>query len=173
MLQKWLKAGVVEFGEFSPTEVGVPQGGIISPVISNMALDGMAKVIEKSVEHLRSKHYAPKVYFVRYADDFVVTADTREILTESVVPAIESFLADRGVELSKEKTRIVKLTDGFDFVGFNFRIYSDPARSGGQIFLVKPSATKIERARKRISEIVKNNSDPFNIVLQLNAFLRG
>lgn len=172
-MAKWLKAGVVEFGNFRPTDIGVPQGGIISPVISNMALDGMAKVIEDSVKHLRTKRYAPKVYFVRFADDFVVTADKREFLTENVIPAIEGFLAERGVHLSKEKTRIVTLLNGFNFVGFNFRVYLDHSREGGQILLIKPKTQNVVDARRKISEMVKKAHDPFQLILQLNAYLRG
>jgi len=133
----------------------------------------VAKVIEDSVRHLRTKRYAPKVYFVRFADDFVVTADKREFLTKNVIPAIEGFLAERGVHLSKEKTRIVTLLNGFDFVGFNFRVYLDHSRESGQILLIKPKTQNVVDARRKISKMVKKAHDPFQLILQLNAYLRG
>jgi RNA-directed DNA polymerase len=95
ILGKWLQSGVIDEGMFYNTEVGTPQGGIISPVLANMTLDGLENAIKNAVS---SKD---KICVVRYADDFIVTAHSKELLEQAVKPAIEQFLSDRGLQLSE------------------------------------------------------------------------
>ncbi len=117
ILRKWLAAGFVENTVLYPTDEGTPQGGIISPVLANLALDGLERVAQSA---------APRrslVNLVRYADDFVVTARTAELLTTRVIPAITAFLAERGLELSPEKSRVTDIATGFDFLGATIRKY--------------------------------------------------
>lgn len=129
ILQKWLKCGYVYNRELFPTEEGTPQGGIISPTLANMALDGLQNLLETHFPWERvsgkSGWYCPKVRLVRYADDFIITGDTKEILEHSVKPLVADFLAERGLTLSEEKTKITHITDGFDFLGFNVRKFGD------------------------------------------------
>lgn len=120
ILEQWLKAGHIASGKLFESISGVPQGGIISPTIANMVLDGLEKLIEdfsKKLEKERNKKLgksvkSPKINFVRYADDFVVTSVRREYLVE-LIKVLDEFLKTRGVELNLEKTKIYHIKDGF------------------------------------------------------------
>lgn len=116
ILKQWLKAGFVESNRLFPTEAGTPQGGIISPVLANLTLDGLESLLKQ-----RFKSRKHKVHLVRYADDFIVTGSSKELLENEVKPVIESFLAQRGLMLSPTKTKITHITEGFDFLGWNLR----------------------------------------------------
>jgi RNA-directed DNA polymerase len=140
VLEKWLKAGYMEDGRLFPTEQGTPQGGIISPTLANLALDGIEDLLE-----LKFGSYPNKVHFVRYADDFVITGNSRELLENEVKPLVRDFLASRGLTLSAEKTKITHISEGFDFLGQNIRKYNigkpnekliiTPAKKNVQAFL--------------------------------------
>ena len=129
ILHQWLNAGFIENKQLFPTTEGTPQGGIISPTLANMTLDGLEAAIDKAFgitirpDGCR-KHNHHKLHFIRYADDFIVTASNREILENKVKPIIEEFLSTRGLQLSREKTKITHVTEGFDFLGQNIRMYS-------------------------------------------------
>ena len=153
ILKQFLKAGYVFDRHLFQTEAGTPQGGIISPILANITLDGIEKLLadkyHKSKSGKINNHHAAKynVNFSRYADDFIVTAKTEEI-AEEVKELIKDFLADRGLELSDEKTLITHIDTGFDFLGWNFRKYN------GKL-LVKPSKKSIEKVTKNISDKIK------------------
>ena len=126
ILRKWLKAGLIYQGQLQATEAGTPQGGIISPTLANVTLNGLEREL---TAHLGArfgivKAKKLKINVVRYADDFVITGDSQEVLANEVRPWVEAFLAVRGLQLSEEKTRITHIDDGFDFLGWNFRKYS-------------------------------------------------
>jgi RNA-directed DNA polymerase len=149
ILKQFLKSGFVYKRHLNPTKAGTPQGGIISPILANMTLDGIENLIA-------SKYYPGKIWkgrnpkkvnFVRYADDFIITADSEETAKE-IVELLRSFLEERGLELSEEKTLITHIDKGFDFLGWNFRKYN------GKL-LVKPSKTSIDRVTRKISDIIK------------------
>lgn len=163
VLQGWLAAGYLEDGRLYPTATGTPQGGIASPVLANMALDGLEDAARAAAPGRDSK-----VHVVKYADDFVMTAASRDILEMKVKPAVMAFLAQRGLELSQEKTRITHVADGFDFLGFNVRKYS------GKL-LCKPSKEAIKRFLASIRELIAANRTTKTEVLiwQLNPKLRG
>ena len=131
ILRKWLAAGYVEATVLYPTDEGTPQGGIISPVLANLVLDGLERVARDAVPS-RSL-----VNLVRYADDFVVTARTPEMLTGKIIPRIRAFLAERGLEISEEKSKITDIETGFDFLGANIRKYD------GKL-LMKPSHKSVK-----------------------------
>ncbi len=152
-LTQFLKAGFVYNRHLNPTTAGTPQGGIISPILANMTLDGMEKVIS-SVYHVgkngkidKTRYNPHKVNFVRYADDFIVTADSEET-AKDLAELIKEFLTERGLELSVEKTHITHIDDGFDFLGWNFRKY------GGKL-LIKPSRKSIENIIRKIGDVIK------------------
>jgi RNA-directed DNA polymerase len=153
VLRQFLKAGYVYERQLFPTEAGTPQGGIISPILANMTLDGIEKLLADRYHKTKygrtdRKHAAKyKVNFCRYADDFIVTAKTEEIAKE-VKELIKEFLKDRGLELSDEKTLISHIDNGFDFLGWNFRKYN------GKL-LVKPSNKSIEKVTQNISDLIK------------------
>ncbi|SDO59650.1 RNA-directed DNA polymerase [Ralstonia sp. 25mfcol4.1] len=170
ILRKWLKAGVVFQGQFQATEAGTPQGGIISPTLANVALNGLERQL---VDSLRAKlgvvHTKKlKVNVVRYADDFVITGSTPEVLEHEVKPWVEEFLAIRGLSLSTEKTRIVNIAEGFDFLGWHFRKYS------GRL-LIKPSKKNAQAFYRKVKEAISANKTVKQEVLirLLNPMLRG
>jgi len=132
ILQKWLKAGYMEGTTLYPTEHGTPQGGIISPVLANLALDGLERILLEHCPRRTVRGIAAKVNLVRYADDFIITGRSRELLEQTVKPLVEAFLKERGLELAPEKTRITTIEEGFDFLGQNVRKYKG-------ILLIKPS----------------------------------
>lgn len=123
VLEKWLKSGYVERGRLFPTEQGTPQGGIISPTLANLALDGIEDLLEQRFGSGGGKRNPHKVHFSRYADDFVITGDSKEFLENEVKPLVQDFLAARGLKLSEEKTKITHISEGFDFLGQNIRKY--------------------------------------------------
>jgi RNA-directed DNA polymerase len=173
-LEKFLKAGYVDEGTLYQTEDGTPQGGIISPTLANMVLDGMLHLIQDKYwrgytgnRKIHSKNNMHKVFLIRYADDFVITADTRETC-EEVIELITPFLQERGVSLSAEKTRITHINDGFDFLSWNFRKYDNK-------LLVKPSKDSIKRVLRKVRHIIKTNQTATQkqLVRKLNPILRG
>ena len=151
ILTKWLKCGVIFDRTFSHTNEGTPQGGIISPTLANATLDGMEKSVkEKYRNQLRDgKLYCPKVNLIRYADDFVVTAENRETL-EDIKILLTEFLAERGLSLSEEKTLITHISNGFDFLGFNIRKYN------GKL-LIKPSRKSQKKIAEKLHEVIFSN----------------
>lgn len=157
ILKQWLKAGHLERGQVWDTDTGVPQGGIISPIIANMTLDGLETVIRKAVapyttnnpKRVSKKRHATKVSMIRYADDFIVSAARKELIVEVIKPAIEEFLEARGIRLSPKKTLITNISTGFDFLGFNIRLYKDDTRPTGEILLTKPSEKSMNKIRQR------------------------
>jgi len=149
ILNQFLKAGFVYKHHLNPTKAGTPQGGIISPILANMTLDGIERAI--SEKYYTGKSWKScnrkKVNFLRYADDFIVTADSEETAKE-IRELIYVFLKERGLELSEEKTLITHIDQGFDFLGWNFRKYK------GKL-LIKPSRKSIENVKHKISDMIK------------------
>ncbi|MEQ1532888.1 MAG: group II intron reverse transcriptase/maturase [Sideroxydans sp.] len=140
-LKKWLKAGFFENGKLFPTDAGTPQGGIISPVLANMALDGLQRELEGLFRTVREAREA-KVHLVRYADDFVITGSSKELLEVRVKPLVVQFLAARGLVLSERKTKITHVTEGFDFLGWNVRrfkrmLLTQPSKKNVRAFMIK------------------------------------
>ena len=168
VLRRWLQAGYIDEGTLFATEAGTPQGGIASPVIANMTLDGLEAAVYASVgptAHARRKF---KINVIRYADDFVVTGISKDILEHHVLPAIRQFMAARGLELSEEKTRLTHISEGFDFLGQNVRKYS------GKL-LIKPAKKSVKALMDKVREIIKGNEQATqaNLILQLNPVIRG
>jgi RNA-directed DNA polymerase len=161
-LTQWLKSGYLERGMFNPTKEGTPQGGIISPTLANMVLDGIESLLTRSFKR------RDKIHFVRYADDFIITGDSRELLAEKVQPLIEEFLRIRGLSLSAEKTKISHIDTGFDFLGFNIRKYKDK-------LLIKPAKSSISRLKGKVRELIMMNKTIKTSILirELNPLLRG
>lgn len=103
-----------------PVHAGTPQGGIISPTLANMVLDGLESILALNFGKIAARS-GKKVNYIRYADDFIITGNSKEILANEVVPLVERFMRERCLTLSSEKTRIVHINDGFDFLGQNIR----------------------------------------------------
>jgi RNA-directed DNA polymerase len=117
MLRQWLKAGFIDKHILYPTEAGTPQGGIASPVLANLVLDGLEKRLRERYPGNTRRSRRAQVNLVRYADDFIITGSSKELLEGEIRPLVEDFLQERGLELSNEKTRITHIENGFDFLG--------------------------------------------------------
>lgn len=162
VLKQWITAGFIYKNQWSPTESGAAQGGVASPTCANIALDGLeqlVKIIAKT---------SNKANFIRYADDFIVTGNSKEFLEDNVKPAIKIFLAMRGLTLSDEKTHITHIDDGFDFLGFDVRKYK------GKL-LIKPSKPKVKMFLANIRETIKaqKGAATINLLQILNPKIRG
>ena len=168
ILHKWLKAGYLERQVFYPTEEGTPQGGIISAVLANMALDGLEQVLHTAQPKTTRSGRQAQINLVRYADDFIVTGSSREVLETQVKPLIEDFLRERGLELSEEKTSITHIEDGFDFLGQNVRPYNGK-------MLIKPSKKNVKTFLEKVRKLIKANKQlpAGRLVLLLNPVIRG
>jgi RNA-directed DNA polymerase len=171
MIEKWLKAGVLEAGKgFAPTQEGTPQGGIISPCLLNVALHGLeeaAGVRYRGGDHAgHARNRSPVL--VRYADDFVVCCFT-ERQASGVRERIAGWLAERGMSLNQDKTRVVHLTQGFDFLGWTFRRYPS-----GKL-LIKPSKAAIRKHRKRLAAEMRRlrGSNAAAVIATLTPLIRG
>jgi len=167
VLRKWLKAGYFEGNTLFPTESGTPQGGIISPVLANLALDGLQSKLAGLFRTVRDAR-AAKVNFVRYADDFIITSSSRELLEEKIKPLVQEFMRERGLELSEKKTLITHVDDGFDFLGWTARwqggmLLTQPARKNVKNFLEKIRGTLRQMRTARQEEVID----------KLNPVIRG
>jgi RNA-directed DNA polymerase len=162
VLHKWLKAGYVENGITYPMRKGTPQGGIISPTLSNMALDGLEEAVRGAVPR-RSR-----VNFVRYADDFIITGKSKRLLENQVKPAVEGFLAERGLKLSKEKTAITSIKKGVTFLGQTFRKH-------GRVLRITPSREGVRALVRSVGTVIRKYvSAPMSLLIKkLNEMLRG
>ena len=169
ILKEWLDAGFIYNGVFNETIAGTPQGGIISPVLANMTLDGLENILMEQVSLNKANwRIQKKVNFVRYADDFIITGASREILEKEVKPLVVEFLSKRGLTLSEEKTTIVHIEKGFDFLGQNVRKYA------GKL-LIKPSKKNVAAFLKKVRETIKNNAAiaAWHMISLLNPIIRG
>src|SRR5438128_2817130 len=175
ILKKWLKAGYIDKGILYPTKEGTPQGGIISPVIANMTLDGLERRLREAfpLESRREgRRYCPKVNLIRFADDFVITGSSKEQLENEVKPLVEQFMRERGLHLSSEKTVITHIEEGFDFLGQNIRKY----KMGKQHkLLIKPSKKNVHTFLEKIRNTVKANKalSAGKLIVKLNPIIRG
>ena len=171
VLGKWLKAGFVENRTLFPTEAGTPQGGIISPTLANLTLDGLERLLKETFRRRTvggGKSHNPKVNLVRYADDFIITGDSKELLENEVKPLVEQFLRERGLQLSPEKTSITHIEQGFDFLGQNTRKY------GGKL-LTTPSKKNLHAFLEKVRTVIRQNSTAKqeNLIWLLNPIIRG
>lgn len=169
VLRKWLKSGYIEKQMFCSTKWGTPQGGLISPTLANMTLDGLENILTDEFGSKGSrKRKKCGVHLTRYADDFVITGKTKEILELQVLPLLEEFLAKRGLTLSAKKTAIVDVRQGFDFLSQNVRKY-------GTRIIIKPSKDSTKRMLKRIRDLIKENRTQTqeDLIDLLNPLIRG
>jgi RNA-directed DNA polymerase len=167
VLRKWLQAGFVDRGVLFPTDAGTPQGGIASPVLANLALDGLEAAACSAFGTSQRSRRRTKVHVVRYADDFVVTGVSREVV-EQAKSAIELFLAERGLQLAPDKTLITHIGKGFDFLGQNVRKY-------GEKLLIKPARKSVTSLLNRVRDVLGKNQAATQalVIQQLNPVLRG
>lgn len=173
ILNKFLKAGFIDKSTFYYTDDGTLQGGIISPILANMALDGIESMLKEKYwtkpngVTINYRNNRRKINFIRYADDFIITGDSQEVL-EEIKEMLKEFLKERGLELSNEKTIIIHINGGFDFLGWNFRKYN------GKL-LIKPSKKNqkkfIENIRATIIRYRAMSQE--DLIKKLNPMIRG
>lgn len=174
IMKQFLKSGYVYQKNLFPTVSGSPQGGAISSLYANMTLDGLEKMIQQRY-HTNSKgritnHYRAKtkVNLIRYADDFVITTNSKEIAIE-LKEQVREFLHERGLVLSEEKTSITHIEDGFDFLGWTFRKFNNK-------LIVKPSKASIISLTSKCSTIILKEgkaSSQQDLIRRLNQVIRG
>ena len=161
VLAQWLKAGFIEQKTFYETDQGTPQGGIISPTLANLTLDGLELQIKLQFKK-------QKVNVIRYADDFIITGESKELLENKIKPAVEKFLKIRGLSLSHKKTRITHIEEGFDFLGFNLRWMKDK-------LIIKPAKASVKavllKIKQRLREGLHQQSGV--VIARLNPIIRG
>lgn len=171
VLRKWLNTGFISKGVFFSTTEGTPQGGILSPTLANMALDGLENKLKSLYPRTYKQPYrgvASKVHLIRYADDFIITAKTREMLEEQILPNIEIFLNERGLRLSLEKTKITPIHEGVDFLGSTIRKF-------GNKLIIKPAKKNVAKFLSKISVIIKANkaTSAADLIAYLNPVIKG
>lgn len=176
LIRQWLKAGVVDRGSFAATEEGTPQGGVVSPLLMNVALHGLEAAA--GVNYLPPLKSGPRAglvrarndspVLVRYADDFVVLCTTREE-AQAVRQRLDGWLASRGLALNEEKTTVVHISVGLDFLGFNIRRYRNGA------LLIKPSKDAVKRIRRRLTDETRDlrGSNAGAVIKRLGPVVRG
>jgi len=166
ILHQWLKAGYIDQNTLHSTDAGTPQGGVISPVLANLTLDGLEAAIANQ-PHRETKRQA-KLHLIRFADDYVITGNSPELLEEDIAPGVEEFLDARGLEVSPEKTSITHLEEGFDFLGQNIRKYK------GKL-LITPSKQSVKEILGKARAIIAKNpsASAADLIQQLNPLIRG
>jgi len=179
LIKQWLKAGYVEAGMFHATTTGTPQGGTISPLLLNVALNGLeallagyttVRVYQPSAKAKRQKpqkEKSPTYGYIRYCDDFLITAKSKRDI-EAIIPVIKTWLAERGLELNTEKTKIVHIEQGCQFLGFTLRQVCHKC-------LCLPQKEKVKAFLQRIREWLKTNpqAETASVINFLNPILRG
>jgi RNA-directed DNA polymerase len=170
LIADWLKAGVIEEGRFAPTEEGTPQGGVVSPLLLNVALHGMEQAA--GIRYQQTGVHAGETVrgspvLIRYADDLVALCHTRDE-AEQVKARLAGWLAPRGLTFNEDKTRIVTLDEGFDFLGFTVR------RQSGKL-LIKPSKAALSRIRERLRTEMRalRGANAALVLVRLNPIIRG
>lgn len=166
ILGKFLKSGFVENGRLHLTPEGAAQGGVISPALTIMTLSGLEKKILPANQHQKERE---KINAVAYADDFIVTADSKEILENRIKPILVEALKIVGLELSPTKTKITHIDDGFDFLGFNVRKYKE-----GKL-LIKPAKENVKRFLQEMKDTIEKGvaMPTENLIHTLNSRLTG
>ncbi len=174
IMKQFLKSGFIYEGKLFPTETGSPQGGAISSIYANMTLDGLENVIQdkyhrNSKGKIENHHRAKtKVNLIRYADDFIITANSKEVAEELKTTVIQ-FLKSRGLSLSEEKTMITHIDKGFDFLGWTFKKYK------GKL-IVKPSKSSTKNLIRKCATIILREgkaSTQSDLIRRLNQVIRG
>jgi RNA-directed DNA polymerase len=175
ILEQWLKAGVVDKIGYEDTNEGTPQGGIISPTLCNIALNGIEKYIKDANPIKNGKR--PSINVIRYADDLIITGKSRELVQKNK-ELLAKFLAERGLKLNEKKTLITHIKKGFDFLGFNIRRMNWNSRLNKNtdqdtVLIIKPSSKSITKLKESIRKIININKPISKIISEINPVLRG
>jgi RNA-directed DNA polymerase len=181
ILSEWLSSGISVQGHIQDTEEGTPQGGVISPLLCNVALNGLEELTKtkfKAEKHSKTLGSRPKIHIIRYADDIVITGVNSELL-EEVKKLLIEFLAERGLKLKEAKTRIVNIQEGFDFLGYNLkRKDQDHTKNKNNekqtsVLVIQPTKKNIQKLKTKIKEIIDRRKPIEALIRDLNPILRG
>jgi RNA-directed DNA polymerase len=175
ILEQWLKSGIMEEMNYIDTVEGTPQGGIISPTLCNVALNGVENIIKKANPLI--KGISPGVYVIRYADDMIITGKSQEIVLKNKEILME-FLFERGLQLNDKKTFITHIKSGFDFLGFNIRRMDWNPKLNKEtdqetVLIIKPSKKGVKKLMESVNNIIIMNKPIRKIISELNPVLRG
>lgn len=175
VLEQWLKAGIMYEMNHIESEEGTPQGGIISPTLCNIAMNGIEKVIREA--NPLQKGISQGVHIIRYADDMIITAKSKEIARKNE-QILREFLVKRGLKLNDEKTVITNIKEGFDFLGFNIkRLKWNPKLNQETdqetVLVIKPSEKGVDRLKEKIRKIITIHKPLAKIIAEINPVLRG
>jgi len=179
-LEKWLKAGIMKDGYPFPTTAGTPQEGIISPLLANVALNGLEGLTSLYPARMteRGKRFSTKIHCIRFADDFIFTAE-KERLLEELLPRVEEFLEPRGLALHRGKSRKTNLSKGFDFLGFHIskrprnRGHRNEKGVGKEVLVIKPTVKNCRKLKEEVKLILKTTSNPLQLVRRINPVTKG
>jgi RNA-directed DNA polymerase len=179
LIRQWLKAGYMEDGVYHDTDKGTPQGGVISPLLANIAFHGMEEALGIKYWYRTTKTYSVELNpkspgLVRFADDFVVFCHTKEE-AEQAKEKLKAWFAERGLTFSEEKTRIVNLDEGFDFLGFNVRQYKVTTSRSGYRLLIRPSKKSVKEVRRKLKSLFRemHGHSVQRLIQELNPIIRG
>jgi RNA-directed DNA polymerase len=175
VLEQWLKSGIMEEMNYLRTDEGTPQGGIMSPTLCNIALNGIEKIIKKANPY--RKGISSGVHIIRYADDMIITGKSKEIVMKNK-EILANFLEKRGLELNDNKTMITHIKKGFDFLGFNIRRMKWNPKLNNitdqeTVLIIKPSKKSITKLKESIKKIIILNKPLIKIISEINPVLRG
>ena len=179
IIREWLKAGFMEDGVYHDTDSGTPQGGVISPLLANIAFHGMEEALGVRYRLRKNRPYASELHpksvgLVRYADDFVVFCHTQDE-AETAKRTLETWFGQRGLTFSCEKTRIVNLDEGFDFLGFNVRQYRVSNSRSGHRLLIKPAVKSVDSIQRKLKQAFhdRHGFSVDAVVGTVNPIIRG
>lgn len=171
ILHQWLKAGFIYRKKLFPSEKGTVQGGPISPTLANLTLDGLEQQLTEAFPPKATKNgkLRYKVHLVRFADDFIISGTSKELLEKEIKPLVEQFLQERGLSLSREKTKLTHIGEGFDFLGQNIRKYAN-----GKL-LIKPAKVKVKALLFKVRQWIKSHPSVSagHLIVKLNPLIRG
>lgn len=177
VLLQWLKSGFKLENKFYPTDAGTPQGGIISPMLCNAALNGLENAIRKEFPLKIIKGERSKIYIIRFADDIVVTGAKENDLIR-VKQLIVEYLKVRDLEMKESKTRIIHIKQGFDFLGFNIsrktfnpKLNKDTKQE--TVLIIKPSTKAVQNIATKIKEVTRTKNEMVALIKELNPIIRG
>ena len=186
LTRKMLKSGIFFKGELYDSDTGTPQGGVISPLLANVALTSLDNFCLQQYGYTRGDSGYPRQNnpIVRYADDFVIVCKSKRMAEQVKVEITEHLANEIGLELSEEKTSITHITKGFNFLGFNIRKYPDPhskkkpksERKWSEYkLLIKPQKEKVNKFLRGCKEVLSDNktAKQSSIIAILNPKLYG
>ena len=175
LIQQWLKAGYMDNGQWCPTNAGTPQGAVLSPLLANIAMHGIEATLGiKYYPYRGGMMLQSERAMVRFADDLCVFCRTKTDAT-SVARILRRLFKDRGLSFSKEKTSIVHLSEGFDYLGFHIQHYPNRKTGVGWKLLIQPSLKSVKKIREKLKQVWLNSRSLSvdALIRQLNPIVRG